>query len=164
MNKQIMNTINIEKRICLHSKYLDSNIKKHLLNKLKELSEGSCSKDHGYIINIKQIIDIIDHEIGRSNTDNIFNIKFEADVLKPEPNCELSGKVCMIYKDGIFINIMDKQKMLIPKNNLQDYTYDENQKIYYNDDKTIKVGDEITGIVTATRYINENYSCFGSIV
>ena len=74
---------------------------------------------------IIKINDIISHEISRANTDNIFNVDFDVEILKPEKGLEVEGVVCMVYKDGIFINILDKQKMLIPKSNLQKYKFND---------------------------------------
>ena len=54
------------------------------MKKLQELTDNQCTKENGYIININKDIDILDHKIGRANTDNIFTIKFEASILKPK--------------------------------------------------------------------------------
>jgi DNA-directed RNA polymerase subunit E'/Rpb7 len=161
-----MQTVILNKRICLHSKFLDQNIMRHILEKLSELADGTCSQEYGYILRIKKIIEILDHEIGRADIENIFNVRFEADILKPEKGLEMNGKVCMIYKDGIFINIMDKQKMLIPKNKLTDYDFLDSDNTYKHKTtkKTINIGDNITAVVTVTGYNNQSYSCFGCIV
>jgi DNA-directed RNA polymerase subunit E'/Rpb7 len=160
-----MEKIFIEKRICLHSKYLDQDIQKNIFLKLEELTNNECTKEDGYIININKDIDILDHKIGRANTDNIFTIKFEATILKPKEGLKVTGIVCMVYKDGIFINILDRQKMLIPKAKLQDYNFDENKKQYTDKNKNIiKLGQKIEAIMTGVVYNNKTFSCFGSIV
>ena len=160
-----MKSVILEKRICLHSKYLDSNIKNHILSKLNELVNDKCTQEYGYILKIERLIEIIDHEIGRADSNNIFNVKFEAHILKPEPGLLITGKVCMIYKDGIFINILDKQKMLIPKNKLINYTFYEIDSSYiHNTDKSniIKIDDTISAVISVVGYNNQSYSCFGS--
>jgi DNA-directed RNA polymerase subunit E'/Rpb7 len=161
-----MRNVIIEKRICLHSKYLDQNIMKYLFSKLEELTNSSCSYEHGHILKIEKIIEIVDHEIGRADTDNIFTVKFEAQILKPEKGIEMTGKVCMIYKDGIFINVMNKQKILIPRSKLSEYIFLEIDNIYQhnNNKKIIKLNDILTAVVIVAGYTNQSYSCFGSIV
>lgn len=160
-----MQTINIEKRICLDSKYLDNKIMVHLLNQLKEITNDKCTQEYGYILKINKINKIISHEIGRANTDNIFNINFEADVLKPEKGMKTNGKVCMIYKDGIFIDILDKQKMLIPKTQLTNYTFNNDMKNYVDTKGNhININDEINVMIIAVSYNGKKYSCFGSII
>jgi DNA-directed RNA polymerase subunit E'/Rpb7 len=160
-----MNIVTIEKRICLSSKYLDQNIMDNLLSKITELTYGNCTKEYGYIIKIIKINHIISHEISRVNSDNIFNVSFDAQILKPEKNLEIEGTVCMVYKDGIFINILDKQKMLIPKSSLSEYTFDNELKVYTDkNDKSIKMNDTIKAIITAASYSNQKYSCFGTII
>lgn len=160
-----MNIVTIEKRICLSSKYLDQNIMDNLLSKITELTYGNCTKEYGYIIKIIKINHIISHEISRVNSDNIFNVSFDAQILKPEKNLEIEGTVCMVYKDGIFINILDKQKMLIPKSSLPEYTFDNELKVYTDkNDKSIKMNDTIKANITAASYSNQKYSCFGTII
>ena len=161
----MIETIIIEKKICLNSKYLNSNIYKHLLDTLINITSEMCTQD-GYILKINRIVDILNHTIGRTNNDNIFNIKFEADIFKPQKNMKVTGNVCMIYKDGIFINIIDKQKMLIPTNNLKEYEYIEKSNIYKhkNTKNIITIGDNIKCIIKAVGYINKSYSCFGEIL
>lgn len=137
----------------------------HLLSKITELTYGNCTKEYGYILKIIKINFIISHEISRANTDNIFNVDFDVEILKPEKGLEVEGVVCMVYKDGIFINILDKQKMLIPNSNLQKYEFNGDLKIYENEDgETIKMNDSIKAVITAVSYSNQKYSCFGSII
>ena len=157
----------IEKRICLECKFLDSNIMDHLLQELKKTCENECSEKYGYILNINKIIKIKDHKIGRANCGNIFIINFEAEILKPDLGNKFIAKVCMIYKDGIFVIIKNKQKMLIPRNNIIKYNFNEHNNTYINkndNNDTIKINDEIQVIVTASKYNKKNFSCFGSIV
>ena len=67
-----MDTTIIEKRICLDSKFLDSNYEQHILNKANQDTKNECSQKYGFIIRIVKIVDIIDHEINRVNADNVF--------------------------------------------------------------------------------------------
>jgi DNA-directed RNA polymerase subunit E'/Rpb7 len=159
----IMNSILIDKRICLESKFLDGEIRKHLFNKLKIITQKECTKEYGYIVKVEKIISILDHEIGRANTDNIFLVRFSALTLKPESGKKMVGTVCMVYRDGIFITIMGKQKMLIPKSYLTNYKFNDVNCCYENDNHTIRNEDEISAIVTAVQYNKQNFSCFGSL-
>ena len=45
--------------------------------------------------------------------------------MNPVSGAEFDGVVCLIYKDGVFVNILDKQKMLIPRDSIKDYDFDE---------------------------------------
>ncbi len=158
-----MDTIKIIRRICLPSRYLDNNLKLHLLRELSETTKEECSKDYGYILSVKSISQIISHKIGRANSDNVFTVEFEANTLNPKPGVEVFGNVCMIYKDGIFINIMGKQKMLIPATSMinKEGIFEESTGSYRVSGKTIKVGDEITALITASQYNNGFFSCLG---
>lgn len=162
-----METVTITRRICLHSRFLDHNIKHHLLRELSNATKGECSKDHGHIISVKGINRIVDHKIGRANSDNVFTIEFQALTLNPKVGTEVLGTVCMIYKDGVFINIMDKQKMLIPTTSLTGddvvLGFDESTGNYNISDRSIKVGDDIDATITASQYSNGFFSCLGAL-
>lgn len=163
-----MNTSTIEKRICLQSQYLDSNYEDHLLNKANEDTINECTQKYGHIIRILKIVKILDHEINRVNADNVFTIQFEAETLKPEPNDIIRGSVCMVYKDGVFVNVMDKQKILIPAFTLtNDYDFNEDTMMYIgkdDEDNIIQEGTIVNVKVTAAQYNNLTFSCFGTIV
>jgi len=137
------------------------------MTKIEDVTMNECTKEHGYIISVKQIIDIVDHKIN-TNASNIFIIKFTAETLKPKAGSRMEGEVSMIYADGLFITILDKQQMLIPSCSLKEYSFRETNNIQFyvhnhKNDLTINVGDNITAIVTASRYRNKKFSCFGSL-
>ena len=83
-------------------KFADNN----LLEKLKTTVTSECTEEYGHIIDVKEILEILSHKIDRTNSDNIFNVKFSATTLKPVAGKIMEGVVCMIYKDGIFITII----------------------------------------------------------
>lgn len=147
----------IERRIYLEPRYLDQNIMSHLLAKIIEETSNECTKEYGHILSVKRIVEVINIE------DTIFTVRFEAETLKPEPGAKFTGIVCMVYKDGIFVNIADKQKMLIPSITLKGYIFDDNLEQYVKNKIKIKEGDEIQVIVTATKYNKQNFSCVGSL-
>jgi DNA-directed RNA polymerase subunit E'/Rpb7 len=148
----------ITRRVYLDPKFLDSNIMEHLLKRCSELSVGECTKEYGHILAVNQILKVL------GNEDTIFTVQFEAETLKPKVGEKLSGKVCMIYKDGIFVQVSDKQKMLIPAISIKGYTYDDTSRTYSNGKKKITEGDNIEAIVTAAQYSKQNFSCIGSLV
>ena len=162
-----MEVTTITKRIILESKYIDKEIRNHLLNKLNDTVLKDCSREHGYILKILEITHIVEHFIERSNSQNIFVVEFRAEVLKPIEGLRIKANICMVYKDGLFLNIMDKQKMLIPKSNLTEYNFDDTNQIYVHKkikDKSLKQEDEVEAIITAVGYNSKKFSCFGKII
>ena len=96
----------IEKTIYLEPKYLDQNIMKHLLDKVKKITFEECTKEYGHILCVKRILKINNLE------DTIFTVRFEAETLKPIVGNKLTGTVCMLYKDGIFLQISPTKLIL----------------------------------------------------
>ena len=64
----------------------------------------------------------------------------------------------------IFINIKNKQKVLIPITNLKDYTYNQSEKTFKKGSKIIKENDVLELIITGTKYSKQKFSCFGNLV
>lgn len=149
--------VTIQRRVYLEPKYLDKNIMDHLLTQVTKSTLGECTKEYGHILSVERLVDIVDNE------DCIFTVLFEAKTLKPEAGKKLTGTVCMVYKDGIFINVEEKQKMLIPVVTLDGYKFDQVSRTYTKDNKQIKEGIEVDAVVTAAKYSNKNFSCFGSL-
>ena len=153
----------IERRICIGHDYLYRDIKDALLDKIKEVTLNECTKDHGYILSVKKIVTIKDNYISNANCDNIFTVLFEAETLKPENGSILQGEVCMIFNGGIFLNVKNKQKILIPLTNLKAYVFDHTKKQFVKGYKIIKEGDIIDIVITGTKYSKQSFSCFGDL-
>lgn len=158
-----MTTI-ITRRICLESKFLDSNILRHIFNKIVDLTKNECTKEYGYIINIKRIISIDDSCISAASSDNVFTITFEAITIKPEIGSVLEGIVCMIFPNGILLNIEDKMKFLIPLSSLIGYELNKQECFYFNEKRKISKNDRVSVSVMDVKYKNQTFMCFGNLV
>ena len=157
------NVVKIERKICVESKFLSRDLKNYIFTKLKESVINECSKEYGYFLNIIKLNEIKDNYIS-SNCENIFIIVFEAETLKPEVGKVFEGTVCMIFSGGIFINIQNKIKVLIPVSSIQDYEYNNTKKCFEKKSRTIKENDILSVMISGTKYSKQTYSCFGTIV
>lgn len=161
-----MEKIIIQKQVCIEPKYMDANIMTHILDQLTRTSCKECSKDYGYIIKINRIIKVIDNYINM-DSNIVFDIKFEASCLNPKPEKILSGKVCMVFPDGVFIDVMKKMQILIPKQFIVGYTFNKKNNSFVKDDTeeiTISEGKQLKVNITASQYSNQRFSVFGKIV
>lgn len=152
-------TVIVQRRINLEPKFLDQNIEQHLLSKIVESTVNECSKKNGYILSVNCIQSFDNIE------DTVFLVKFEAETFKPTIGDEVTGKVFMIFKDGVFVNIADKQKMLIPAMTMKSFKFDSVNNIYTNEEGlTIQEGDEIQTKISAVKYTKGGFSCCGCLV
>ncbi len=158
-----MKSVSIVRRICIEAQYLDSNIMSHIFSKIVDSTKNECTKANGHIIRVKKIERILENKIANSNSDIVFTVQFKADTLLPKDGMEVVGTVCMVYKDGIFIDIEGKQKMLIPSSSLISSSYDDILNSFEHEGGVIKLGDTVKAKITATRYDKHSFSCFGSI-
>lgn len=155
----------ITQRVSIDSKYLDSNISYHLLKKIKENMEGKCYLDYGYIIKVNDIINIGSNIISPATLLAVYNVTYEADVIKPVKGLVLSGEICMLFQQGIFVNILEKMKVLIPENNIEGYNFVDG--IFVSEDKDkddLLLNTKVKIEITMVKYEKKYFSCIGKIL
>lgn len=157
-------TVVIEKRICIEQDKLDTNISKYILEKIQKMVKNECTKENGYILDVKRMIEIKDNYISNVNCDTIFVVTFEVETLKPEVGKHLEGEVFMVFGSGIFINVKNKQKILIPITTLKDYVFNSEEKCFIKGEKKIEIGDNLKVVVTGVKYTKHSFHCFGNMI
>ena len=157
--------ITLERKICVDSEFLTSDIENHIFKKIKKSIVNECSKEYGYFLDIIKLKKIKDNYIS-SNCENIFIVIFEAEILKPEVGKIFEGVACMIFSGGIFINIQNKLKVLIPLSSIPDYEFNSAKNLFEKKSKSkiIKENDLVKVLISGTKYSKQSYSCFGTIV
>lgn len=151
---------NIKQRVSIEAKYLDNNVENHVLEKLKKMMEGKCTLDNGYIISVKKVVDLGDNTIGCANSLVIFNVTYEAEILRPEKGQELSGTVCMVFHHGIFVDVSGKMKVLIPATSMLSHVYNQSTNSFGPISKGVEVSIEIVMI----KYEKKQFSCIGKLL
>lgn len=157
-----MSRINIEKKICLEPHMLNENISDYLLKKIKNEYIGKCDQNYGYINKIFEDIHILDNIISSASSGVFFRVKFTALANKPEVNSKYEGKVCMIFPNGIFVEVYDKMKVLIPNDKMNPYKYQKNNT-YKNGNKVIENGDTVKFQINMIKYEKQKFNCIGSL-
>lgn len=154
-----MNTSEITKKISLEPVYIDHNIKTNIFERIKETTKDDCYEDHGYILGIEKVNTIT------PIYDNVFEVKFDANVLKFEIGDKTYAKVCMVFPDGIFLIAFDKQRILVPYSYLTDYTFNTLQSSYIRtkDGKEIKEGDIVNVEITNVKYNRKQFNCIAKL-
>jgi DNA-directed RNA polymerase subunit E'/Rpb7 len=166
-----METVNIVRRLCLHPSLLGHGIKGHLLSKARSSYNGECSKDHGYMLEVDKIVRILDNNVTSANSDAMFTVEFQVQVLKPQKGKTYKGAICMVTSSGLFVNVDEKLKVLIPRSELGDYTFqcitvDEGatkENIFSFGDIRLKIGVSVMITITNMQYSGGKFSCYGKL-
>jgi DNA-directed RNA polymerase subunit E'/Rpb7 len=156
--------IHFIKKVCLEPEHLNQQIETHLLDKLNKITKNECSKEHGYILNINKIISINDNYISSATSQLMFDVTVEANVLKPEKNLEVEGKVFMVFNNGIFIEVIKNFKVLVLKSSLVGYKFDQQTSTYIKNKKVIKNDDKIKVKISGVKYEKKTFCCFGDLI
>jgi DNA-directed RNA polymerase subunit E'/Rpb7 len=146
---------------------LDKHLNKHILDRLHEVSENECTKDYGYVLKVNKLMKIVDNYISNVNSELIFIVEYDADIIKPQMNDVYTDEVFLVLRNGIFFNIKNKFKVLIPPDALSDYIFDSDNKVYTHKDDATKIlakGSICQVQITGVRYMNRKFDCFGKIV
>ena len=152
----------INQKISIDNKYLDSNIYNNILENLKSM-EGFCTLKDGYILKVNRLIDVKNNIISQVQGNVIYNVSYEAIVLKPAKDMILKGKVCMVFEEGVFVDVKGVLKVLIPiQSDCEEYRYIENSFLGPEGDE-IKYGTNLSIKITLTKNEKKGYRCIGTI-
>ena len=124
--------ISMEKRVCINPEFLGKQLNKHIFDFLKEITKNECTRDNGYIINVKKLNKIKNNYISGNNCELIFEVEILVEILKPEINKIFKDRVCMIFSGGIFIDVKGKFKVLIPLLSLENFVFNYPKKLQSN--------------------------------
>ena len=158
-----MKQVKLCKKISLTPKDLNTNVEECVYNKAVSVFKNSCTKNIGYILDIEKNIKILDNEISSGGL-IIFNVEMTAQTLKPFVGQEIDGTVCVIFEEGVFLEVQFKMKVLIPSNRLENYTFNKSSGGFFQRDKqTIKKGDLLTVIIKQIKYDNKGFNCIADL-
>lgn len=153
----------IQTRVILNNCYLDNNYKSHILKKLKKTLENNCNKEYGYILEVIDIVNIIDNIIDNTNSFPVFTVVCNIECLKPKIGDIYQGNVCMIFENGVFVDIKNKIKALIPTIHLKDIEYNSDENLFENDNITIDMNSEVKIELTSIKYEKKQFICIGKL-
>lgn len=156
--------VNIVQKVSIEPKFLDSNIAYHLLQKIKRNMEGKCTLDYGYIITVNKIVELGKNMIAPANSLVVYDVKYEAETIKPEKGMELNGEICMVFPNGVFVDVLNKLNVLIPVSSLDGYTFFNDSFVSDKDEDNIKVGSNVNIRITMVKYEKKSFSSIGELV
>lgn len=157
-----MSKVVIQKNICIDPEYLNENILDNIHKKICEKFLNKCDQEHGYIIKIYPRIEIVKNVISNTSSGVFFTVKFGIKCLKPVLGNKYKGIVCMVFPNGIFVEVEEKLKILIPNNKMKKYKYIND--IYTDNKEKICQGVEVELEIEMIRYEKQNFNCIGKLL
>lgn len=155
-----METLHLRKKIPLEPKYFNSNLKDHLYKKLSNSLRNKCTQTSGYVVSVSPDIEITDNTVN-IHGQGLFEVSYSVQTLKPKEGQILEGKVCMIFRQGVLIEVHGKMKVLIPPDRMGKYKFDEFSETFKYKSKTIQEGDIISVKIDMIKYENNKFDCIG---
>ncbi len=151
--------------ITLSPSYLDSHIKRHILEAAKTQYENTSIMEIGHIISINRLARIIELSINKITNDVCVSAEYDVEVCKPEVGKVITGcQVHLLMNHGIFVKYHNID-ILIPSASLQNYTFDHVKKhfIHKTSKHIISTDSSIDLTITDFRYNNGKFSCIADI-
>lgn len=145
---------------------VDENWRTRLYLCICQKFQGKCTRDDGYIVNIKKITKIYDQHIKRTTGFVLFFVEILAECILPKIGDNLDAIVDMIFPHGVFCHhhILRMMMPLVKCKTLQirqefstNSLYDPHSK------KVVRKGDIIRVTIDDVRFENDLYSCIVSI-
>ena len=129
---------------------------------------NSCTKKHGYIVDIEELVSINGNNISTIDCSLCVFVTIRVVTLKPDIDMVLEGSVCFIFDKGVFIEIEGLLKVLVILESIEErgYSYNEHLDNFAKkeDDDVIYKGKAIRAQIKGVRYNKNAYNCFGTLV
>jgi DNA-directed RNA polymerase subunit E'/Rpb7 len=152
-----------ETKIFLQAKFLNSQLEKHIYDKICQLYLNRCDQEYGYILQILNKIELLENVVSSGGNGCFFTVKFSIKSLKPEIGNCLTGKICMIFVHGIFVEVAGKMKVLVPFDKMNGYKYSKNRTTFHNGKKFFSEGDKVEIVLELIKYEKQNFSCIARL-
>lgn len=127
-----------------------------------------CNKEYGCVNNILKIHNNYTTHVERNSGLIKLYIKFLVERILPTVGKKLRCDVHMIFNHGIFAQIEQNIKILIPTTELHDSTFishdnEHGGPVFVTPSGKIKVHDTIEIIITEVKYNKNRYNCIGKL-
>ena len=159
-----MEIITVEEKISLHPKYICSDIKKILYDKLNTDYKNKCLQKSGYIIKIYNDFTILNNNIYSSTNSIVLNVRISMKVLKPDIGTKLNVNVIHVLKNGILTECQNVLKIFIPAININNMNFDSLKNCFTDNETSIFRSDTIEIEISKVRYENNKFDCIGFFV
>ena len=161
-----LRVITLTKKISLPPSTFDAKVSVYIWEKLNRMFSNTCTEKYGYITGITSKIRIIGNYLSSSGN-AIFNVEFGLYTFKPSKGDILEGVVCVVFEHGILLDICEKNisnmKVLIPQNNLGDFTWNKSKDSFEGKSIVIVKDCVLRVKLDLVRYENKVYSGIGFV-
>lgn len=151
----------LKRSVFITPNYINSNIMKYIFSLLKTKYEKKCEEKDGLILSIDNILNA-ENMISKDSCYVIFDVTFEASVIKPEKDMILTFKPSYLLESkGIFGKIYENINIFIPENYIKDWKYVEDS--YVKDESKITKDIQIDVKVKDIKFNSTKYNCICSL-
>lgn len=159
-----MQRITIIEDVCVEASSLDERVSDHIYEKLVSKFQGHCDQKYGHVIQVCKNVRILSNVISTTSSGVFFKVRVSMDTLNPKAGGTYQGKVCMIFKEGIFVELFGKVKVLIPSGVIPEFKYNKTTSCFERSrGVSIKIGDEVEVVLDTVKYERKNFICLGSL-
>ena len=155
--------------IVLHPHELEQNIDNKIIEKINK-KYIICNREYGCIMKLDKVHHKYKTSIDR-NTGNIkIDVKFTVTRILPQYGKELVCNVHMIFNHGIFAQIGDHIKILVPVDSIKNGKFIQTDGVFEIHDSndaqpiTIARGDVIKIKINEIKYSKNRYNCIGELI
>jgi DNA-directed RNA polymerase subunit E'/Rpb7 len=161
-NIEMNKSVQLSRSVFISPNFIDSNIMKYILSILKTKYEKTCHESDGLILSIDKIIDV-KNMISKDSCYIIFDINFQATVIKPEKDLVLTLKPSyLLDSKGIFGKIYDNINIFVPEIKMENWKYSNDSYIKKN--KTINKDTLIQVKIIDIKFNSTKYNCICSLL
>jgi DNA-directed RNA polymerase subunit E'/Rpb7 len=158
-----MNRTVVRTNVFVDACNLNEHYMSHILEKIRNKDKITCTRKDGYILGIEGDIQIIDNEIATSACGVFFIVEYKVMSLKPNIGDVFEGRVCMVFDKGVFVEVENCMKVLIPSDKMSNYKYSKSKNCFKSSANTLAENTTVKIQIVSTKYEKQNYNCIGII-
>ncbi len=157
-----METLTLIQKVLMEPKYQDSNIVTHIYRQLQETLKGKSTQEYGYVVEVDQNIKVLDNNVDSTGA-ILYEVEFKVQTLKPHKGQILEGIVVMVFENGIFVEVQNEVKVLVPPEKMGKYRYVVESDIFKHKKKTISKDDKVKVKLDLIKYERRVFNCIGAL-
>jgi DNA-directed RNA polymerase subunit E'/Rpb7 len=149
---------------------LDENVIEHLRKKIHTDLIGHSDREHGCIVKIYNNLKVLGNTVSNTGPGVYFHVRFGARVIKPEVGDVYSGRIILVVSNGIFVEVTDTIRPLVPLWHLEQlgYQYESttgntplstNSLFVSSKKEPLTLGKTVTIKITNVEYNGKIFSC-----
>ena len=150
----------IKRKIVIPPHALGADLSSYVATTVEQMERKLCTRQHGYILRIIGDVVLSVPVVSNANSEVGIQVAFRAETLLPKTNEPLTGRVWKTFPEGVFLEVEELLKVLVPASTIPGYRHDDVSPMC--EAGPILPNSQITALISGVRYKCGSFSVVAS--